>query len=77
LKYRATQLPVWFWQNLNNEPCRNELACGNTLTGLTLRMVPLKTDTKVLKNWAMIVAMMLNGTEHILSPRGKKKPGRR
>lgn len=40
-------------------------------------MVPLKTDTKVLKNWAMIVAMMLNGTEHILSPRGKKKPGRR
>jgi len=67
LKYHATQLLVWLWQNLNSEPWNNKLACGNTLTELTLRMVPLKTDTNVLKNWAMIVAMMLNGTKHIYS----------
>ncbi|MET3115816.1 hypothetical protein AAKU64_000019 [Undibacterium sp. GrIS 1.8] len=65
LKYHATQLQVWLWQNLNTEPWTNKLACGKALTELSLRMVPLKTDTNVLKNWAMIVAMMLNGTEHI------------
>ena len=65
MKYHATQLQVWLWQNLNKEPWENKLACGKTLTELSLRMVPLQTDTNVLKNWAMIVAMMLNGPEHI------------
>lgn len=66
IKSQGVQLIVWLWPQTEKELWPQKLACGKTLADLTLRLPSVQVEaTPFIDNWAMIVAMMLNGTKHI------------
>lgn len=66
LKRHAVQLMVWLWPGAERELWHMKLCCGKTLADLSMRLVPSDgARVHIVDDWAMTVAMMLNGTQRI------------
>lgn len=63
--YEAVRLVVWLWPGLHAEKWSHKLICAHLLSQSVQRMLPDKTKAVDAQAWAMVIALMLNGTEQI------------